>query len=261
MKNKKLEINLGRENSLIGAWTNLNSPVVCEIIGSLDFDWILIDAEHGPNSVPSVLTQLQAIAPYTTVPVVRIPNHDVSLIKRYLDIGATNLLVPFVDSAKQAATIIQATRYPPQGIRGVGAGLARASRWGTNQKYLDEANTQIRLIAQIESQEGLSNLEEIASLKEIDALFFGPADIAASMGKLGKPGDPDVKDAILNGIQRASALGKTTGIFSNDRKFIKDCELSGCRLIGATSDINLLVSGGKSILESYRSSEQKNRSS
>ena len=256
LKNKKLELGLLDNSSQIGAWTNLANPLVCEIIGSLGFDWILIDAEHGPNSVPSVLSQLQAIAPYATIPIVRIPNHDASLIKRYLDIGVANLLIPFVDSAKQAEDIIQATRYPPRGIRGVGAGLARASRWGSNKEYLHEANNQISVIAQIESLEGLHNLEEIASMEEIDALFFGPADIAASMGKLGMPADPDVKDKILNGIARASALNKSTGIFSSDRQFISDCELAGCRLIGATSDVNLLVSGGRSLLESYRSAKE-----
>ncbi len=256
LNNKKLELGLLEQNSLIGAWTNLANPLVCEIIGSLGFDWILIDAEHGPNSVPSVLSQLQAIAPYPTVPVVRIPNHDASLIKRYLDIGVTNLLIPFVDSVQHAENIIRATRYPPKGIRGVGAGLARASRWGSNKEYLHEANEQISLIAQIESLEGLHNLEEIASMEEIDALFFGPADIAASMGKLGIPDDPSVKGAILSGIKRASALNKPTGIFSGDRQFITDCELAGCRLIGATSDVNLLVSGGRSLLESYRAAKE-----
>ena len=138
MNNKKLDLDLTERQILVGAWTNLNSPMVCEIIGSLGFDWLLIDAEHGPNSVTSVLSQLQAIAPYATVPVVRIPNHDSSLIKRYLDIGATNLLVPFVDCRTQAINIIKATRYPPHGLRGVGAGLARASRWGINKNYLNE---------------------------------------------------------------------------------------------------------------------------
>ena len=256
LKNKKLELGLLEQNSLVGAWTNLANPVVCEIIGSLGFDWILIDAEHGPNSVPSVLSQLQAIAPYQTVPVVRIPNHDASLIKRYLDIGVTNLLIPFVDSVQDAENVIRATRYPPKGIRGVGASLARASRWGSNKEYLHEANDQICLIAQIESIEGLHNMEAIASLEEIDALFFGPADIAASMGKLGISDDPSVKGAILSGIKRASALNKPTGIFSGDRQFINDCELAGCRLIGATSDVNLLVTGGRSLLESYRAAKE-----
>ena len=255
MNNKKLDLDLTERQILVGAWTNLNSPMVCEIIGSLGFDWLLIDAEHGPNSVTSVLSQLQAIAPYATVPVVRIPNHDSSLIKRYLDIGATNLLVPFVDCRTQAINIIKATRYPPLGLRGVGAGLARASRWGINKNYLNEANNEITLIAQIESKEGLNNLEEIAALEEIDALFFGPADIAASFDRLGAPNDPDVKEAVLNGIKKASVLGKPTGIFSSDKQFIENCELSGCRLIGATSDVNLLISGGKSILESYKRSK------
>ena len=246
--NKKLNLDVSDRDPLIGAWLDLASPLICELLGSIGFDWVLIDAEHGPNSVPQVLSQLQAIAGYSTIPVVRLPNHDASLIKRYLDIGATNLLIPFVDCAEQAKEIVSATRYPPRGIRGMGAGLARVSRWGTNTNYLSEANQEVTLLVQVETNLGLANVEEIASVEGVDGIFFGPADIAASIGKLGMADDPFVQQMILDAMNRLTAVSKPTGVFSTNREFLEACRVAGSRLIGATSDVNLLVSGGKTLL-------------
>ena len=178
--NKALMIPAADQTSFIGAWLTLASPLVAEAVAAIGYDWLLIDAEHGANDIPSVLAQLQAVAAYSAIPVVRLPNHDASLIKRYLDMGASNLLVPMVDNPAQAEAIVSATRYPMTGIRGVGAGLARASRWSLNGEYLTSANTEIRVIVQIETETGLSNLSDILSVPGIDAVFFGPADIAAS---------------------------------------------------------------------------------
>lgn len=250
--NKKLYLDDLDRDPLIGAWVDLASPLICEMLGSMGFDWILIDAEHAPNSVPQVLSQLQAIAAYSTIPVVRLPNHDASLIKRYLDIGATNLLIPFVDCAKQAKEIVSATRYPPHGIRGVGAGLARVSRWGTNTNYFLKANQEITLLLQVETNVALNNVEEIASVEGVDGIFFGPADIAASVGKLGMGDDPVVQQMILDAINRLTDLNKPTGVFSINREFLEACSSAGSRLIGATSDVNLLASGGKTLLASYK---------
>lgn len=172
--NQSLNLPASTEASLIGAWANLASSLVAEAIAAIGFDWLLIDAEHGPNDVPSVLAQLQAVAAYPVVPVVRIPNHDASLIKRYLDIGAHNLLVPMVDSAAQATAIVEASRYPGAGIRGVGAGLARASRWSLQGDYLQTANASVRLIAQIETESGLENLDAIMAVAGVDAVFLDP---------------------------------------------------------------------------------------
>ena len=250
--NQSLNLPASTEASLIGAWANLASPLVAEAIAAIGFDWLLIDAEHGPNDVPSVLAQLQAVAAYPVVPVVRIPNHDASLIKRYLDIGAHNLLVPMVDSAAQATAIVETSRYPGAGIRGVGAGLARASRWSLQGDYLQTANASVRLIAQIETESGLENLDAIMAVAGVDAVFFGPADIAASKDKLGKPSDPTVHEAVLQGISRAAARNMPSGVFSGDEKFVKQCENAGARLLGVTSDVNLLVANGRRVLSQYK---------
>ena len=253
LMNKSIQPPLAQEASLIGAWLNLASPLVAEAVAAIGFDWLLIDAEHGPNDVSSVLAQLQAVGAYPSVPVVRIPNHDAALIKRYLDIGANNLLVPMVDTPEQATAIVQASRYPTTGIRGVGAGLARASRWSLNSDYLESADPSVRVIAQIETERGLHNLEEIMRVDGVDAVFFGPADIAASKGMLGKAGDPAVKQVVLEGIEAARASNMPSGVFSGDQAFLKQCESAGARLLGVTSDVSLLVTNGRRVLSEYRS--------
>ena len=251
-RNKSIQPPHASEKSLVGAWLNLASPLVAEAVAAVGFDWLLIDAEHGPNDVPSVLAQLQAVAAYPAIPVVRIPNHDAAVIKRYLDIGAHNLLVPMVDSVAQANAIVEASRYPSSGIRGVGAGLARASRWSLDSDYLETANSSVRVIAQIETEQGLENLEGIMSVAGIDAVFFGPADIAASKGLLGNPADASVQQAVRAGIETASAGNMPCGVFSGDQAFLKQCESAGARLLGVTSDVSLLVTNGKSVLSRFK---------
>ena len=250
--NKALKIPAVDEASFIGAWLTLASPLVAEAVAAIGYDWLLIDAEHGPNDIPSVLAQLQAVAAYSAIPVVRLPNHDASLIKRYLDIGVSNLLVPMVDNPAQAEAIVSATRYPVNGIRGVGAGLARASRWSLNGEYLTSANTDVRVIVQIETKTGLSNLSDILSVPGIDAVFFGPADIAASFGSLGKSADEAIQEAVVRGIEQAAAAGMSSGVFAGDQAFLRRCERAGARLLGVTSDAGILIAGGKQVLAGFR---------
>ena len=249
--NKSIAIPSVNQPSLIGAWLNLASPLVAEALAATGYDWLLIDAEHGPNDLASVLGQLQAVAAYPAIPVVRLPNHDSSLIKRYLDIGVSNLLVPMVENAAEAGAIVGSTRYPMSGFRGVGAGLSRASRWNLNDDYLTFANVDVKVIVQIETKTGLSNLPEILSVEGIDAVFFGPADIAASFGSLGKSTDATVQNAVLEGIGQAVGAGMSSGVFSGDKEFLRRCERAGARLLGVTSDAGLLISNGKRVLADF----------
>ncbi|HBW85042.1 MAG: 2-dehydro-3-deoxyglucarate aldolase [Gammaproteobacteria bacterium] len=250
--NKAIVIPAANQPSLIGAWLNLASPLVTEALAATGYDWLMIDAEHGPNDVTSVLGQLQAVSAYPAIPVVRLPNHDASLIKRYLDIGVANLLIPMVENAAEAEAIIRSTRYPVSGIRGVGAGLARASRWSLNSEYLNSANAEVKAIVQIETVAGLSNLSEILSVKGIDAVFFGPADIAASLDSLGNSTDVAVQDLVLRGIEEAASADMSSGVFSGDQAFLRRCERAGARLLGVTSDVSLLISGGKRVLADFK---------
>jgi len=203
----------------IGLWLGLADPYAAELCATAGFDWLLIDGEHGPNDLRSMLGSLQAVAPYPAHPVLRIPQGDTALIKQVLEIGATTLLVPMVETAEQARALVAATRYPPRGVRGVGSGLARSSRWSDYPRYLHEADDSICLLVQVETASALAQLDEIAAVDGVDGVFIGPADLSASMGHLGNPGHPDVRAAIDHGIARILAAGKAPGILSVAARF------------------------------------------
>ena len=185
------------EKAMIGFWLSLASPYTAEIAAGAGFDWLLIDGEHAPNDVRSILGQLQAVAGHPSQPVVRPVVGDTALIKQLLDAGALTLLIPMVETAEQAAQMVAATRYPPKGIRGVGFGSARASRWNGVKDYAHLADDQMCVLVQVESAKGLANLEAICAVDGIDGVFFGPADLSASMGHLGNANHPDVQRAII----------------------------------------------------------------
>ena len=138
----------------IGLWVGLADPYCAELAANAGFDWLLLDGEHAPNDLRGLLGQLQAVAPYPSQAVIRPPIGDSVVIKQLLDIGAQTLLVPMVESAEQAAELVRAMHYPPKGIRGVGAALARASRWNNIATYLAEADEQMCLLVQVESLKG-----------------------------------------------------------------------------------------------------------
>lgn len=196
----------------IGLWLGLCSSYSAELLAGAGFDWLLIDAEHAPNDVPSVLSQLQAIAAYPSQAVVRPAWNDAVMIKQLLDIGAQTLLIPMIQNAEQAREAVRATRYPPQGIRGVGSALARASRWNRIPDYLQRANEEICVLVQIETREALANLPQILQVEGVDGVFIGPADLSADMGYAGNPQHPEVREAIEQAITQIRAAGKAAGI-------------------------------------------------
>lgn len=171
----------------IGLWVGLAEGYGAEIAATAGFDWLLLDGEHAPNDLRAVLAQLQAVAPYHSHPIVRPATGDAVLIKQLLDIGTQTLLVPMVENAEQARQLVRATRYPPHGIRGVGAALARASRWNTVPDYLNRADEEICLLLQVETPTALQNLDEIAAVEGVDGVFIGPADLSASMAIAATP--------------------------------------------------------------------------
>jgi 4-hydroxy-2-oxoheptanedioate aldolase len=209
----KHAIAAGRQQ--IGLWISLANPYSAEICAGAGFDWILIDGEHSPNDPISVLPQLQAAAPYPTTPIVRPAWNDVVLIKRYLDIGVQTLLVPYVQTGEEAQAAVAAIRYPTRGVRGV-AGVTRASRFGRVSDYATKAEQELCMLVQIESRQGVDNLEAIARTDGIDGVFIGPADLAAGLGHLGQQGHPEVQAAIEDAIKRIRACGKPAGILAVD---------------------------------------------
>ncbi len=209
----KRAILAGRQQ--IGLWVSLANTYSAEIVAGSGFDWLVIDGEHSPNDPPSVLPQLQAVAPYPSEPVVRPAWNDTVLIKRYLDIGARSLLVPYVQDANEAAAAVAAIRYPPRGVRGV-AGMTRASRYGRIDAYVKRAESELCLLVQIETRRGLDHLEAIARVDGVDGVFIGPSDLAAGLGHLGEPGNAEVQSAIKDSIARIRACGKPAGILATD---------------------------------------------
>jgi len=209
----KRAILAGRQQ--IGLWVSLANAYSAEIVAGSGFDWLVIDGEHSPNDPPSVLPQLQAVAPYPSEPVVRPAWNDTVLIKRYLDIGARSLLVPYVQDANEAAAAVAAIRYPPKGVRGV-AGMTRASRYGRIDGYVKRAESELCLLVQIETRRGLDNLEAIAKVDGVDGVFIGPSDLAAGLGHLGEPGHAEVQSAIKDAIARIRSCAKPAGILATD---------------------------------------------
>ena len=209
----KRAIAAGRQQ--IGLWVSLANPYSAELCAGAGFDWMVIDGEHSPNDPPTVLPQLQAAAPYPTSCIVRPAWNDTVLIKRYLDIGAQSLLIPYVQTTEEAAKAVAAIRYPTKGVRGV-AGVTRASRFGRVKDYYKRAADELCLLVQIETRDGLKNLEAIAKTDGVDGVFIGPADLAAGLGHLGDIGNPEVQSAIQDAIKRIRACGKPAGILATD---------------------------------------------
>jgi 4-hydroxy-2-oxoheptanedioate aldolase len=231
----------------IGLWLGLADAYSAELLAGCGFDWLALDAEHAPNDVRSVLSQLQALAPYPVQAVVRTPSDDVTLLKQYLDVGAQTLLVPMVESAAQGARIVAATRYPPAGIRGVGSALARASRWNLIGNYLRDSSRELCVLVQVESMAGLEALPAIAATEGIDGVFFGPADLAGSMGLLGQPTDARVQAAIRQGIQAVRGAGKAAGVLAVDADVARNYLDAGATFVAVGVDTSLLLRAARQL--------------
>jgi 4-hydroxy-2-oxoheptanedioate aldolase len=224
----------------IGLWQALANPYTAEICAGAGFDWLLFDGEHAPNTAQTLLAQLQAIAPYPLEPIGRVPVGEAAVIKQYLDIGFRTLLVPMIESAEQAASVVMAMRFPPVGIRGVASATCRASGFGREPNYLSEANARVGLIVQIESAAGLAAIEAIAAVDGVHALFIGPADLSAGLGHLGNPRAPEVQSAVDAAIGRIRASGKPAGIFALDAEDAANRIAQGVSFASVGTDIGLL---------------------
>jgi len=233
---------LARGDRRIGLWLSLAQSYSSEICASAGFQWLLIDGEHAPNDLRSTLAQMQAVAPYPAHAVVRLPQGEPTLVKQYLDIGARNLLVPMVDTPEQARALVAATRYPPEGVRGVAPAVARAAGWGLDADYTRTANDGICLLVQAETRLALSNLDEICAVPGVDGVFVGPGDLAASLGHLGNTGHPEVQSAIESAIRRIVALGKAAGIVTSDTQLARRYLELGATFVAVGIDVTLLAS-------------------
>lgn len=223
---------------LIGCWCSLASPITAEVLGVAGFDWLLLDGEHSPNDVSTFVPQLMALKDSVSAPVVRPSWNDAVEIKRLLDAGFYNFLVPFVQSADEARRAVAATRYPPQGIRGVSVSQ-RGNRYGTVPDYLARANDNICVMVQIESRAGVAAVSEIAAVEGVDGIFVGPSDLAAGMGHLGQSNHPEVQAAIADVFKIAKAAGKPTGILAPVEADARRYLDMGAGFVAVGSDLGL----------------------
>ena len=234
-----------------GCWLGLPDNSAAEIMASAGFDWLLIDSEHAPFDLRSIMSHLQVMAGYDVAPIVRPVEGSTALLKQLLDIGAQTLLVPMVDTAEQADELVKAVRYPPEGIRGLGTSLARAAQWNRTPGYLKKANAEICLIVQVETTTALENLEAIAAVDGVDGVFIGPSDLSASMGYIGDAGNPVVVDAIIDGLEKIKAAGKFSGLLSMDPSLTDKYIAAGATFVGVGVDTLMLQLASKALADKY----------
>ena len=241
---------LRERKKLIGCWMSLASPVVTELIGVVGFDWMLLDAEHAPNDALTLIPQHMALKDSVSAPVVRPQANDAIAIKKLLDGGFVNFLIPFVDSAADARRAVAATRYPPHGIRGVSVGH-RGNRYGTVPNYFQIANDNICVAVQIESRAAVEAIDEIVAVEGVDALFVGPSDLAAAYGHLGNPNHPDVQAAIAHVFERAHAAGKPSGILAPVQDDAERYLAMGCTFVAVCADLGLLRNAAQAVRKHF----------
>ena len=235
----------------VGTWIMSASPIVAEAIGCAGFEWGVLDMEHTPLDLMDLVHMLQGLGSTPLVPLVRVPWNDTVTIKRALDAGARTLLVPFVQNADEARAAVAATRYPPDGMRGM-AGMSRASRFGTTPNYLSTANQGIGVIVQLETAAAIDRLEAIAGVEGVDALFVGPGDLSATMGHVGQLTHPEVMALMSQAAQRAKALGKPIGTVGGTPELVAQYRAMGYGFVAIASDLGLLMRAAQGALNALR---------
>ncbi|WP_417567035.1 4-hydroxy-2-oxoheptanedioate aldolase [Marinobacter sp.] len=235
-----------------GLWLGLPDNSAAEIAAVAGFDWLLIDGEHAPFDLRTIMSHLQVMAPYDVAPIVRCVEGNTALIKQLLDIGVQTLLVPMVEDAEQAKQLVQAVRYPPDGIRGLGTSLARAARWNQIPGYLKKANDEICLIVQVETASAMEHLDEILAIEGVDGVFIGPSDLSASMGFIGDAGNREVVDAVNQGLSRIRAAGKYAGLLCLDPSLAESYVRQGADFVGVGVDTMILANETRKLAQRFK---------
>jgi 4-hydroxy-2-oxoheptanedioate aldolase len=243
----------------VGLWCSLLGPLPTEICAAAGFDWLLLDSEHSPNDLQNLMIQSQIIAGYPGVHgIARIPmGHGYvgqALIKQVLDLGIQTLLVPMVDNAEQARELVRCLRYPPEGIRGMAA--TRASGWGRNAGYAKEANREVCLLVQVETQEGVRNIDAIAAVEGVDGVFIGPSDLSAAFGHVGDPWHPEMMRMHEDLFARIRQAGKGIGILTLDEALARKHIEMGATFIAVGTDSNLMVKSTSALSAKFKGGAQ-----
>ena len=246
----KRAIKAGR--SQIGLWCSLASNISVEIVAGSGFDWLLLDTEHSPNELNMVYGQLQAVMENKVQPIVRPPWNDQVMIKRFLDAGVQTLLVPMVQTVEEAEQAVASTRYPPRGVRGF-ASASRSSRFGRVKDYHTRCEEEICVLVQIETKQGLDNLEAIAAVEGVDGVFIGPGDLSAGLGYLGDQGNPAFRPVLEDAMRRIKATGKAPGILTGDEALARRCIELGCLFTAVGADSGILARGSEALAAKFKS--------
>lgn len=235
-----------------GLWLGLPDNSAAEIAAVAGFDWLLIDGEHAPFDLRTIMSHLQAMAPYDVAPIVRCVEGNTALIKQLLDIGVQTLLVPMVETAEQAEQLVRAVRYPPAGMRGLGTSLARAARWNQVPGYLKKANDEICLIVQVETAGAMENLDAILQVEGVDGVFIGPSDLSASMGYIGDAGNPVVVETINTGLNKIRAADKYAGLLCLDPSLAQNYVEQGANFVGVGVDTMILANETRKLAQRFK---------
>ncbi|MDQ7069862.1 MAG: HpcH/HpaI aldolase/citrate lyase family protein [Rhodobacterales bacterium] len=239
-------------NIQIGCWAGFGDAYATEITATAGFDWLLIDGEHAPNDLRSISAQVQVISASASHPIIRLPEGGDAPIKQALDIGAQTLLIPMVESADQARAHARSMRYPPEGVRGSGAALARATLFSQITEYVETANDQVCLLVQLESRAGLAALDEILTLDGIDGVFIGPSDLAVDMGYPGNTEAPEVQAAIKDALTRIAASGKAAGCLAVDDAAAKRYLDWGAQFLAVGIDVLMLANAARAKMAHWK---------
>jgi 4-hydroxy-2-oxoheptanedioate aldolase len=258
MPRNKIKQGLRAGEVQVGLWCSLANHLTVEVVGGAGFDWLMLDTEHAPNDLTMVHNQLQAMDRGGASAVVRPPWNDTVTIKRYLDLGVQTLLVPMVQTVQEAQRAVAATRYPPLGVRGL-ATLTRANDYGRTKSYLGQCHEEICVIVQLETRQSLENLEAIAAVEGVDALFIGPADLSADLGYLGQSNHPEVRQVIDDTIARILRTGKAAGILTPDESYAQRCIERGVTFVGVGSDSGLLARQSEALAARFGRPRSKGR--
>lgn len=237
--------------TLIGSWCGLANPITTEVLGLAGFDWLLLDGEHAPNDITTFVPQLMALKGSPSAPVVRPPCNEPVIIKRLLDIGFYNLLIPFVETEEEARRAVASTRYPPAGIRGVSVSH-RSNMYGSQADYNLTINDNISVLVQIETQQAVDNIDAIAAVDGVDGIFVGPGDLSAALGYLGQPAHPEVVKVIKYIFDRTKAAGKPSGILApveaDARRYLE----WGAGFVAVGSDLGVFRAATQALCDRFK---------
>jgi 2-keto-3-deoxy-L-rhamnonate aldolase RhmA len=237
---KRLRTKLAADEAVYGLWVTLESASIVEMAVALGLDWVVIDAEHGHLGWKDILQHIRATVRSHTVALVRIAELNAALIKRVLDIGADGVVVPWVETATQLQQAIAFAKYPPEGVRGIGA--ERATGWGEGLvQHTAEANDQVLVVPIIETVTAGANIKMLCEVNGVELFLFGPADYSSTAGHRGQWEGPGVAAELLALKDTIRAYGKHCGVMATSPENLMERRQQGFRMLGVGSDSGLLL--------------------